>query len=113
MSERPTSSRSMMTSQEVAYAKKITEYNKEPLMKTFTNMATQFSEKVQLNFIIFKQVIMKMCLQKILDLWECLSMMSKIPIELSIINADPLRSRNSPRVQAALIRQARSFLQDR
>jgi pantoate kinase len=60
MSERPTSSRSMMTSQEVAYAKKITEYNKailagtskEPLMKTFTNMASQFSEKVQLYNII-------------------------------------------------------------
>jgi len=29
------------------------------------------------------------------------------------MNADPLKSRNSPRVQAALIRQARSFLQDR
>jgi pantoate kinase len=59
MSERPTSSRSMMTSQEVAYAKKITEHNKailagtskEPLMKTFTNMASQFSEKVNLKLL--------------------------------------------------------------
>lgn len=49
----------MMTSHEVAYAKKITEYNKailagtskEPLMKTFANMASQFSEKVWLLII--------------------------------------------------------------
>jgi len=43
-----------MTSYEVAYAKKVIEYNKailngnskEPLIKTFTNLASQFSEKV-------------------------------------------------------------------
>ncbi|XP_059485013.1 nuclear pore complex protein Nup93 [Neocloeon triangulifer] len=103
MSERPTTVRSLMTSQEVSYASKIIEYNKsilsgsskEPLMKTFTKMSSQFSEK------------------KILDLWECLSMMVKIPVELSIVDSDPLKSRNSPIVQSALIKQARLFLQDR
>ncbi|CAB3383717.1 Hypothetical predicted protein [Cloeon dipterum] len=103
LSERPTTVRSLMSSQEVAYANKVIEFNKavlsgsskEPLMKTFMNLASQFSEK------------------KVFDLWECLSTMIKIPIELSILDGDPLKTRNSPRVQLALIKQARAFLQDR
>lgn len=39
--------------------------------------------------------------------------MMHMPVQLSLVSGDVIKCRNTPPVQAALIKQARTFLQER
>ncbi|XP_063234645.1 nuclear pore complex protein Nup93-like isoform X2 [Bacillus rossius redtenbacheri] len=92
--------RSSLDHQEMAYAKQITEYNKlviqgvvrPSLVDKFFEVAESLNDK------------------KTVELWEVVRYMTQIPVQMS---DNPLAARNTSEVQAALILQARKYLQDR
>ncbi|KAF4517834.1 hypothetical protein B566_EDAN008776 [Ephemera danica] len=102
-SEMPSNVRSLMSSIEMAYAGRIIDYNK-------THMG---SSKKDTLVHIFREISLQFNDKKIPELWDCLDIMMHLPVELTVNSGDPIKCRNSPLIQAALIRQARKFLQNR
>ncbi|XP_042864457.1 nuclear pore complex protein Nup93-like [Penaeus japonicus] len=89
---------SSLNNEEVAYVRVIRQYNEEVLQGGIRpNLAESLTHAAS-----------SMGLQGINDLWELVQCLSEVPVSMG---GDAAQARASPRVQAALVRQARGHLE--
>nr|CAD7428199.1 unnamed protein product [Timema monikensis] len=92
--------KSLLDSQEMAYAKEIITYNRFIIQGTVRpSLVQKLSEVADL-----------LNNKKVSDLWEMVRYMTQVPAQAS---GDPLLFRRSKALQTALISQAKKYLQDR